>query len=100
MASEIVMLITELRNRQRITLPSAKGAYSFGRSPHCDYILRRNHIGDRQFTLHSRGENWVVTDDASGCTTWYNNHPLAGGESHLLQPGDVIGINTDEDLST
>lgn len=100
MASEIVLLITELHNRQRITLPSAKGTYSFGRSPHCDYILRRNNIGDRQFTLHSRGESWVVTDDASGCATWYNNHPMAGGESHSLQPGDVIGINTDSDVST
>ena len=49
MTSEIVILITELRNKQRITLPA--GAYRFGRSAQCEYVLRRNSVGDHQFTV-------------------------------------------------
>lgn len=51
MPSEIVFLITEQRNKQRITLPSGRGAYRFGRSAQCEYVLRRNNVGDRQFTM-------------------------------------------------
>ena len=39
MASEIVLLVTEQRNRQRILLPAAKAPCSFGRGPRCDYVL-------------------------------------------------------------
>ena len=49
MTSEIVILITELRNKQRITLPA--GSYRFGRSAQCEYVLRRNNVGDHQFTV-------------------------------------------------
>lgn len=44
MSSEIVFLITEQRNKQRITLPSGRGAYRFGRSAQCEYVLRRNNV--------------------------------------------------------
>lgn len=95
MPSEIVFLITEQRNKQRITLPSGRGSYRFGRSAQCEYVLRRNNVGDRQFTIACAGEQWTVTDDASDCNTWYNNRYLAAGETCPLQPGDVIGLNTD-----
>ena len=66
MTSEIVILITELRNKQRITLPA--GAYRFGRSAQCEYVLRRNSVGDHQFTVSYEKDGWVVTD-AHGTTT-------------------------------
>ena len=49
MASEIVFLITEQRNKQRITLPA--GSYRFGRSAQCEYVLRRNNVGEVQFVV-------------------------------------------------
>ena len=98
MTSEIVILITELRNKQRITLPA--GTYRFGRSAQCEYVLRRNNVGDRQFTI-SYGENgWCLTDDGGDVQTWFNNRYLDPGESCLLQPGDVIGLNTDGNAET
>ena len=100
MASEIVLLITEQRNRQRITLPSTKAAYSFGRSPRCDYVLRRNSVGDRQFTLRCKDKVWQLTDDGSDCGTWYNNRYIHQGEVCTLQPGDMIGLNTDGNAAT
>lgn len=100
MASEIVLLITEQRNKQRIALTGGRGAYRFGRSAQCEYVLRRNNVGDRQFTLANSGDTWTVTDDGSECRTWFNNRYLAPGESCTLQPGDVIGLNTDNDAST
>ena len=100
MPSEIVFLITEQRNRQRITLPSGRGAYRFGRSAQCEYVLRRNNVGDRQFTIDCREGTWTVTDDAGGGSTWYNNRYLNAGESCPLQPGDVIGLNTDGNAAT
>ena len=100
MPSEIVFLITEQRNKQRITLPSGRGAYRFGRSAQCEYVLRRNNVGDRQFTIACTGDQWTVTDDSSDCNTWYNNRYLTAGETCALQPGDVIGLNTDGDAAT
>ena len=70
MPSEIVFLITEQRNKQRITLPSDRGAYRFGRSAQCEYVLRRNNVGDRQFTIACTDGQWTVTDDSSDCNTW------------------------------
>ena len=67
MTSEIVILITELRNKQRITLPA--GAYRFGRSAQCEYVLRRNSVGDHQFTVSYEKDGWVVTDGASDYRT-------------------------------
>jgi len=46
-ASEIVFLITEQRNKQRITLPA--GSYRFGRSAQCEYVQGRL---DRDRFLH------------------------------------------------
>ena len=100
MPSEIVFLITEQRNKQRITLPSDRGAYRFGRSAQCEYVLRRNNVGDRQFTIACTDGQWTVTDDSSACNTWYNNRYLTAGETCALQPGDVIGLNTDGDAAT
>ena len=69
MTSEIVILITELRNKQRITLPA--GSYRFGRSAQCEYVLRRNNVGDHQFTVSFANGQWGVTDGgtAPGTTT-------------------------------
>lgn len=100
MASEIVLLITEQRNRQRITLPSTKAEYTFGRSPRCDYVLRRNNVGDRQFTLTWRNGAWLLADAGSDFGTWYNNRYLHAGENCPLQPGDLIGLNTDGNVDT
>ena len=98
MTSEIVILITELRNKQRITLPA--GAYRFGRSAQCEYVLRRNSVGDHQFTVSYEKDGWVVTDGASDYRTWYNNRYLEPGETSVLQAGDVIGLNTDGNSDT
>ncbi len=100
MASEIVLIITEQRNRQRILLPATKAPCSFGRGPRCDYVLRRNNVGDRQFTLEYADGAWQLRDDGSGSPTWYNNRYLRPGERCPLQEGDVIGLNTDGDDAT
>ena len=67
MTSEIVILITELRNKQRITLPA--GSYRFGRSAQCEYVLRRNNVGDHQFTVSFANGQWGVTDGGSDADT-------------------------------
>ena len=90
MTSEIVILITELRNKQRITLPA--GSYRFGRSAQCEYVLRRNNVGDHQFTVSFADGQWGVTDGGSDYRTWYNNRYLEPGETSVLQAGDVIGF--------
>lgn len=100
MASEIVLLITERRNRQRISLPSAKAPYRFGRGPQCEYVLRRNNVGDRQFTLSCEKDIWYLQDDGSDVGTWYNNRYIHAGERCPLQPGDLIGLDTNDDIST
>ena len=89
MTSEIVILITELRNKQRITLPA--GSYRFGRSAQCEYVLRRNNVGDHQFTVGFADGQWGVTDGGSDYRTWYNNRYLEPGETSILQSGDVVG---------
>ena len=98
MTSEIVILITELRNKQRITLPA--GSYRFGRSAQCEYVLRRNNVGDHQFTVSFADGQWGVTDGGSDYRTWYNNRYLEPGETSILQSGDVVGLNTDGDADT
>lgn len=100
MATEIVLLITEQRNRQRITLPGSRGSYRFGRSAQCEFVLRRNNVGEQQFVLECRQDEWTLTDAGSTCNTWYNNRYLNPGERCVLQPGDVIGLNTDRDPAT
>ncbi len=98
MTSEIVILITELRNKQRITLPA--GSYRFGRSAQCEYVLRRNNVGDHQFTVSFANGQWGVTDGGSDYRTWYNNRYIHPGERSILQSGDVVGLNTDGDADT
>ncbi len=98
MASEIVFLITEQRNKQRITLPA--GQYRFGRSAQCEYVLRRNNVGEVQFVVACGKDGWTVTDSSTECATWYNNRYLTQGETCSLQEGDVLGLNTDGDDST
>lgn len=101
MASEIILIIREQRNRQRITLSSAGVPCLFGRGRECSYVLRRNNVGDRQFSLDFRGGAWLLRDEgAAGCGTWYNNRYLGKGETVPLQPGDVIGLDTNADRST
>lgn len=98
MASEIVFLITEQRNKQRITLPA--GSYRFGRSAQCEYVLRRNNVGEVQFVVACTKDGWTVTDSSTECATWYDNRYLNQGETCLLQEGDVLGLNTDGNAST
>ena len=98
MASEIVFLITEQRNKQRITLPV--GSYRFGRSAQCEYVLRRNNVGEVQFVVACTKDGWTVTDSSTECATWYDNRYLNQGETCPLQEGDVLGLNTDGNAST
>ncbi|MGN0984356.1 MAG: FHA domain-containing protein, partial [Gemmiger sp.] len=100
MASQIVLLVTERRNRQRLTLPASGAPYRFGRGAQCDYVLRRNQVGDHQFTLRFQGGAWLLADDGSGFATWFNNRYLTDGEVCPLQAGDVIGLNTDGNADT
>ena len=101
MASEIVLLISERRNRQRITLTSDAAPCVFGRGKDCTFVLRRNNVGDRQFTLDWKQGAWLLQDEGStACGTWYNNRYIHKGEPVALQPGDVIGLNTNKDEST
>ena len=101
MASEIVLLITERRNRQRITLSSDAAPCVFGRGRDCTFVLRRNNVGDHQFTLDWSNGTWLLRDEGStACGTWYNNRYIHKDEPVTLQPGDVIGLNTNEDIST
>ncbi len=100
MASEIVLLITERRSRQHITLPGTKTLYRFGRGPQCEYVLRRNNIGDVQFTISCENDVWRLRDGGSTVGTWYNNRYIHAGESCPLQPGDLIGLDTNGDAST
>lgn len=100
MASEIVIIITEQRNKQRIILSSDKAPYRFGRSAQCEYVLRRNQVGDRQFSLSYTGEHWTMCDDGSDWGTWYNNRYVHAEEICTLQVGDVIGLNTDGNADT
>ena len=101
MASEIVLLISERRNRQRITLTSDAAPCVFGRGKDCTFVLRRNNVGDRQFALDWKQGAWLLQDEGStACGTWYNNRYIHKGEPVALQPGDVIGLNTNKDEST
>ena len=100
MASEIVLIINEQRNRQRLTLPSGKAQYRFGRSPQCEFVLRRNNVGDLQFTIGYENNAWYLRDDGSGNPTWYNNRYLEAREHCALQKGDVFGLNTNDDAAT
>ena len=63
-------------------------------------MLRRNNVGDRQFTLEYADGAWQLRDDAGGFATWYNNRYLRPGERCPLQEGDVIGLNTDGNDAT
>ena len=92
MASEIVFLITEQRNKQRITLPA--GSYRFGRSAQCEYVLRRNNVGEVQFVVACTKDGWTVTDSSTECATWYDNRYLNQGETCPLQEGDVLLIRS------
>lgn len=98
MTSEIVFLITEQRNKQRITLPA--GRYRFGRSAQCEYVLRRNNVGEVQFLVEYTADGWTVTDSSTECSTWYNNRYMIQGESLPLQEGDVLGLNTNGNAAT
>ena len=91
MTSEIVILITELRNKQRITLPA--GSYRFGRSAQCEYVLRRNNVGDHQFTVSFANGQWGVTDGGSDYRTWYS---FLG----LDADGTPVTLSADAPLST
>lgn len=63
-------------------------------------MLRRNNVGDHQFTVSFANGQWGVTDGGSDYRTWYNNRYLEPGETSILQSGDVIGLNTDGDADT
>ena len=98
MTSEIVILITELRNKQRITLPA--GSYRFGRSAQCEYVLRRNNVGDHQFTVSFANGQWASPTAAATTAPGTTTAILRPGETSILQSGDVVGLNTDGDADT
>ena len=51
MASEIILTVSERRNRQKLTLSSTAAPFVFGRGRDCSFVLRRNNVGEHQFTI-------------------------------------------------
>ena len=101
MASEIILTVSERRNRQKLTLSSTAAPFVFGRGRDCSFVLRRNNVGEHQFTIEYKNNAWLMQDAGSTtCGTWYNNRYIHSGEEVTLQPGDVIGLNTDGNETT
>ena len=66
-----------------------------GRGRDKSFVLRRNIVGEHQFTIEYKNNAWLMQDAGSTtCGTWYNNRYIHSGEEVTLQPGDVIGLNT------
>ena len=101
LASEIILTVSERRNRQKLTLSSTAAPFVFGRGRDCSFVLRRNNVGEHQFTIEYKSNAWLMQDAGSTtCGTWYNNRYIHSGEEVTLQPGDVIGLNTDGNETT
>lgn len=101
LASEIILTVSERRNRQKLTLSSTAAPFVFGRGRDCSFVLRRNNVGEHQFTIEHKNNAWLMQDAGSTtCGTWYNNRYIHSGEEVTLQPGDVIGLNTDGNETT
>ena len=101
LASEIILTVSERRNRQKLTLSSTAAPFVFGRGRDCSFVLRRNNVGEHQFTIEYKNNAWLMQDAGSTtCGTWYNNRYIHSGEEVTLQPGDVIGLNTDGNETT
>lgn len=101
LASEIILTVSERRNRQKLTLSSTAAPFVFGRGRDCNFVLRRNNVGEHQFTIEYKNNAWLMQDTGSTtCGTWYNNRYIHSGEEVTLQPGDVIGLNTDGNETT
>ena len=101
MASEIILTVSERRNRQKLTLSSTAAPFVFGRGRDCSFVLRRNNVGEHQFTIEYKNNAWLMQDAGSTtCGTWYNNRYIHSGEEVTLQPGDVIGLNIDGNETT
>ena len=91
LASEIILTVSERRNRQKLTLSSTAAPFVFGRGRDCSFVLRRNNVGEHQFTIEYKNNAWLMQDAGSTtCGTWYNNRYIHSGEEVTLQPGDVI----------
>ena len=89
MASEIILTVSERRNRQKLTLSSTAAPFVFGRGRDCSFVLRRNNVGEHQFTIEYKNNAWLMQDAGSTtCGTWYNNRYIHSGEEVTLQPGD------------
>ena len=101
LASEIILTVSERRNRQKLTLSSTAAPFVFGRGRDCSFVLRRNNVGEHQFTIEYKNNAWLMQDAGSTtCGTWYNNRYIHSGEEVTLQPGDVIGLNIDGNETT
>ena len=48
LASEIILTVSERRNRQKLTLSSTAAPFVFGRGRDCSFVLRRNNVGEHQ----------------------------------------------------
>lgn len=44
LASEIILTVSERRNRQKLTLSSTAAPFVFGRGRDCSFVLRRNNV--------------------------------------------------------
>ena len=81
MASEIILTVSERRNRQKLTLSSTAAPFVFGRGRDCSFVLRRNNVGEHQFTIEYKNNAWLMQDAGSTtCGTWYNNRYIHSGE--------------------
>ena len=88
LASEIILTVSERRNRQKLTLSSTAAPFVFGRGRDCSFVLRRNNVGEHQFTIEHKNNAWLMQDAGSTtCGTWYNNRYIHSGEEVTLQPG-------------
>ena len=91
-------MITELRNKQRITLPA--GQLPLWAQRPVQYVLRRNNVGDHQFTVSFANGQWGVTDGGSDSAPGTTTAILSPARRGILQSGDVVGLNTDGDADT
>ncbi len=65
MASEIILTVSERRNRQKLTLSSTAAPFVFGRGRDCSFVLRRNNVGEHQFTIEYKNNAWLMQDAGS-----------------------------------
>lgn len=60
LASEIILTVSERRNRQKLTLSSTAAPFVFGRGRDCSFVLRRNNVGGTP--VHNRIQKQCLAD--------------------------------------